>query len=186
MQAWTWLKLNPRGDVDLDVSLDPTVEDWVHIPPTTIRTLRRFGTWLEDADQEVTDFEAKLRSDVGFTDEVAELLKILQAPIEDQTPEALLKAPDIIGIQQQHQSGLNRYIQGEANPYPKLYAAVLAELGGRTIEPEDLPMWALGMEGITLIVQHWQLVPFALSTPPAAPTSPMPRRGPQDRKPKST
>lgn len=183
MQAWQWYVLNADGTVDLDVSGDPAKPDIVRLPRANLGNIRRFGLMLEAADDKIRVYEEGVRSEVGMTAEANELLARLRTEGE-QTMESVLMAPDLVKMESEYAGRLQVYLLSPENPYPPIYVAMLAEMGYRVIDDDDLPMWALGQAPIAAILEHWQTAPLALGTADPLPL-PMPRRQPRDRQPKS-
>lgn len=180
MQTWNWVRMNANGTIDLDVSLDPETSDWRHMGRATVRHLRRYGTWLEEADDVTSAFERQARNEAGYTDDVRVLMgKIMESGMEDLDGADIVKAPDAANIQRLYISAMQRWLLSDDNPYPAIYVAVLSDASlmddplDAEMDTGDLPTWAFGQELITQIVQHWQQVPFAGGTA-ASPTQPTP------------
>lgn len=183
MQQWHWVKMNPNGTIDLDVSQDPEHPDWRHVGRARVKHLRQYGVMAEEADDVTSEFEAKIRADCGYTDDVRKAMeRLMTLPAEELDPAEVMASPDIATIQRLYTSRMQRFLLSADNPYPAVYLSILTdpELVDKPLDADmdsgDLPTWAFGHELIAVIVQHWQQVPFTLGTEQTTEPTPNPNR----------
>lgn len=184
MQQWNWIKLNPNGTIDVDVSHDPEVPHWLHIGRAKVKDLRKYGTAIEDADDAVGERENQIRHDAGYTDEVRDLMMKMSDPVtgfggdmDQATAAEMLGAADAAGIQRKYVSLLQRYLMSDENPYTEVWIELLndADLVNPTLGTHDtgeLPVWAFGQEVLQAVIAHWQQVPLTLGLEAAPTTQP--------------